>query len=40
MNIVVQYVQQPTVAIESGMFFTIIAADVSTVNENRKEEAI
>lgn len=34
MNIVVQYVQQPPVPVESDMFFCAIAPDVSTENNN------
>ncbi len=39
MNIEVQYVQQPPVPTEN-VFFSVIAPDVYTVNENRKEEAV
>lgn len=40
MNTVIQYVQQPPVSISSDALFSVISPDVSTVNENRNEEAL
>lgn len=40
MNIVLQYVNQSPVSFERDVFFSVIAPDVSTVNENRKAETV